>query len=304
MLLEVSWEAIENAGLDTSKLYGSHTGVYVAVCSNDYLLLQVKQKDPTSFDGYYATGIAQSIASGRLSYVLGLKGPSITLDTACSSSLVAVHLACQSLRNRECSMALAGGSNTILSYENFLSFYRMGILSADGHCKTFDAAADGFVRGEGCGVVVLKRLSDALSDGDRILALIRGSAVNQDGASSGLTAPNGPSQEEVIREALSRSGVEPSQVSYVEAHGTGTSLGDPIEVQAIGAVLCKGRAKEEPLIIGSLKTNIGHLEAAAGIAGLIKTVLCLEHKQIPPHLHFKEPNPHIAWDDTCSKSAH
>ena len=245
---------------------------------------------------YYASGIAHSIASGRLSYVLGLQGPSISVDTACSSSLVAVHLACQGLRNGECRLALAGGVNVILSPEIFSALSRARMLAADGKCKTFDAAADGFVRGEGCAVVVLKRLEDALADGDRILALIRGSAVNQDGPSSGLTAPNGPSQESVIRDALANAAVSPQEVSYIEAHGTGTSLGDPIEVQALGAVFGPGRDASTPLLIGSLKTNIGHLEAAAGVCGLVKVALALQHREIPQHLHFHQPSPHIPWD--------
>ena len=218
------------------------------------------------------------------------------MDTACSSSLVAIHLACQGLRSKECRLALAGGVNVILSPEIFSALSRARMLAVDGKCKTFDAAADGFVRGEGCGIVVLKRLEDALADGDRILALIRGSAVNQDGPSSGLTAPNGPSQESVIRDALANAAVSPEDVSYIEAHGTGTSLGDPIEVQALGAVFGPGREASTPLLIGSLKTNVGHLEAAAGVSGLIKVVLSLQHREIPQHLHFQRPSPHIPWD--------
>ena len=281
LLLEVSWEALEHAGQSPVKLGHTRTGVYVGICSNDYAQLLLEAGNPALVDMYYASGIAHSIASGRLSYVLGLQGPSISVDTACSSSLVAIHLACQGLRNRECRLALAGGVNVILSPEIFSALSRARMLAADGKCKTFDAAADGFVRGEGCGMVVLKRLDDALADGDRILALIRGSAVNQDGPSSGLTAPNGPSQESVIRDALANGAVNPQDVSYVEAHGTGTSLGDPIEVQALGAVFGPGREAATPLLIGSLKTNVGHLEAAAGVSGLIKVVLSLQHREIP-----------------------
>jgi acyl transferase domain-containing protein/acyl carrier protein len=258
--------------------------------------LLLEAGDPALVDMYYASGIGHSIASGRLSYVLGLQGPSISVDTACSSSLVAVHLACQGLRNRECRLALAGGVNVILSPEIFSALSRARMLAPDGKCKTFDAAADGFVRGEGCGIVVLKRLEDALSDGDRILTLIRGSAVNQDGPSSGLTAPNGPSQESVIRDALANAAVNPQEISYVEAHGTGTLLGDPIEVRALGAVFGPGREAATPLLIGSVKTNVGHLEAAAGVSGLIKVVLSLQHREIPRHLHFQRPSPHIPWD--------
>ena len=297
LLLEVSWEALENAGQAPDKLTNSQTGVYIGICKSDYLLLQLKQNDPSLYDVYFASGNAHSVMSGRLSYVLGLQGPSISIDTACSSSLVAVHLACQSLRTGECRMALAGGVNVILSPENTISFSKASMLAADGRCKTFDAAADGFVQGEGCGVVVLKRLSDALVDGNRILALIRGSAVNQDGPSSGLTAPNGPSQVAVIRQALASAGVLPSQVSYVEAHGTATSLGDPIEVQALGEALGHGRRRNSPLMIGSVKTNIGHLETAAGIASLIKVVLSLQHREIPAHLHLKKPNPYVPWEE-------
>jgi acyl transferase domain-containing protein/NADPH:quinone reductase-like Zn-dependent oxidoreductase/SAM-dependent methyltransferase len=295
LLLEVSWEALEDAGIAPDKLSGVSAGVFVAVTSSDYAQLFMKAGDPTLLDAYYASGIAHSIVSGRLSYFLGLQGPSLTIDTACSSSLVATHLAVQSLRNGECRMALAGGVNLMLSPDNYVALSKYGMLAQDGRCRTFDADADGFVRGEGCGMIVLKRLSDAQADGDRILAVIRGSALNQDGPSSGLTAPNGPAQQAVIRAALENGSVEPGQVSYIETHGTGTSLGDPIEVQAIGAALCVGRASDNPLAIGSVKTNIGHLEATAGIAGLMKAVLCLQHREIPPHLHFHNPSPHIPW---------
>jgi acyl transferase domain-containing protein/NADPH:quinone reductase-like Zn-dependent oxidoreductase/NAD(P)-dependent dehydrogenase (short-subunit alcohol dehydrogenase family)/ubiquinone/menaquinone biosynthesis C-methylase UbiE/acyl carrier protein len=296
LLLEVSWEALENAGQSPTKLSHTRTGVYFGVCSNDYAQLLLEAGDPALVDMYFASGIAHSIASGRVSYVLGLQGPSMSVDTACSSSLVAIHLACQSLRNKECNLALAGGANVILSPEIFSALSRARMLAPDGKCKTFDLSADGFVRGEGCGVVVLKRLDHALAEGDRVLALIRGSAINQDGPSSGLTAPNGPSQESVIREALANAGVDPREVSYIEAHGTGTSLGDPIEVQAMGAVFGPGREAAAPLLIGSVKTNVGHLEAAAGVSGLIKVVLSLQHREIPQHLHFQQPSPHIPWD--------
>ncbi len=296
LLLEVSWEALEHAGQSPDRLYGRAAGVFVGISSGDYSEL-LSEGDPGAIDAYLGSGTAHSVASGRLSYVLGVRGPSVSIDTACSSSLVAVHLACQSLRTGECRLALAGGVNVILSPTITITLSKARMMAPDGRCKTFDAAADGFVRGEGCGIVVLKRLSDALADGDNILAVIRGTAINQDGRSSGLTAPNGPSQEDVIRDALVNGGVEPGQVGYVEAHGTGTSLGDPIEVQALGAVLGKGRAADRPLRIGSVKTNVGHLEAAAGVAGLIKLVLSLRHGEIPPQLHFTRPNPHIAWDE-------
>jgi acyl transferase domain-containing protein/NADPH:quinone reductase-like Zn-dependent oxidoreductase/acyl carrier protein len=296
LVLEVSWEALEHAGQSPVRLGHTRTGVYIGICSNDYAQLLLEAGNPALVDMYYASGIGHSIASGRLSYLLGLQGPSISIDTACSSSLVAIHLACQGLRNGECRLALAGGVNVILSPEIFSALSRARMLAPDGKCKTFDAAADGFVRGEGCGVIVLKRLNDAIADGDRILALIRGSAVNQDGPSSGLTAPNGPSQESVIRDALANAAVSPQDVSYIEAHGTGTSLGDPIEVQALGAIFGPGREAATPLLIGSLKTNVGHLEAAAGVSGLIKVVLSLQHREIPQHLHFQKPSPHIPWD--------
>jgi len=292
LLLEVSWEALEKAGFAPDKLVGSQTGVFVGIMNLDYFQLN---SDPSLIDAHTATGNAFSVASGRLSYTLGLQGPSVAIDTACSSSLVAVHLACQSLRARECNLALGAGVNLILTPSVFINESRARMLSPDGHCKTFDAAADGFARGEGCGVVVLKRLSDAIADGDNILALIRGSAVNQDGRSGGLTVPNGPAQQAVIRKALATAGVEPGQVSYIEAHGTGTSLGDPIELRALGAVLGQGRSPDQPLIVGSVKTNMGHLEAAAGVAGLIKLVLALQHQEIPPHLHLQNPNPYIPW---------
>jgi len=297
LLLEVAWEALENAGQAPDRLERSATGVYVGVCANDYAQMQLETRDRGLLDAHFASGIAHSIASGRLSYLLGLQGPSVTLDTACSSSLVALHLACQALRARDCRMALAGGVNLILSPDLYIALSHSRMLSPDGKCKTFDAAADGFARGEGCGVVVLKRLSDAQADGDRILAVVRGSAVNQDGPSSGLTAPNGPAQQAVIREALARAGIAPREVGYVEAHGTGTQLGDPLEVQALGAVFSEGRDAAQPLWIGSVKTNLGHLEAAAGVTGLIKLVLSLQRQQIPAHLHFKTPSPHIAWGD-------
>ena len=296
LLLEVSWEALEHAAQSPEKLEGSRTGVFVGICNADYRQrLLARSRD--TYDTYMATGSSHAIASGRLSYFLGVHGPSVSIDTACSSSLVAVHLACQSLRAKECRTALAGGVNLILSPDTFIMLSKARMMAADGRCKAFDAAADGFVRGEGCGIVALKRLADALSDGDRILALLSGSAVNQDGRSSGITAPNGPAQESVIREALSAAGVSPADVGYVETHGTGTALGDPIEVNALGAVYGAGRRADAPLRIGSVKTNIGHLESAAGVAGLIKLILAVQHGEIPPHLHLKKPNPYIPWNE-------
>ncbi|GAB1543988.1 hypothetical protein NUACC21_66640 [Scytonema sp. NUACC21] len=292
LLLEVSWEAFENAGIAPDKILGSQTGVFVGIMNLDYFQLA---SDRARVDAHTATGNAFSVTSGRLSYNLGLQGPSMAIDTACSSSLVAVHTACQSLRSKECNLALAAGVNLIITPTVMINECRAKMLAPDGHCKTFDASADGYARGEGCGILVLKRLSDAIADGDNILALIRGTAVNQDGRSGGLTVPNGPAQQAVIRSALANAGVEPGEVSYVEAHGTGTSLGDPIELRALGAVLGRGRKQNQPLLVGSVKTNMGHLEAAAGVAGLIKLVLALQNKEIPPHLHLKNPNPHIPW---------
>jgi acyl transferase domain-containing protein/SAM-dependent methyltransferase len=294
LLLEVTWEALEHAGQSPDRLSGSRTGVFVGVSNSDYI--RMLSHDPEHIDVYFATGNAPSVAAGRIAYLLGLQGPAVAVDTACSSSLTAVHLACQSLRSRESDLALAGGVNLILSPEINVNFSKSQMMAVDGRCKTFDARADGYVRGEGCGVVVLKRLSDALANRDRILALVRGSAINQDGRSNGLTAPNGPSQVSVIRRALADAGVSPKHVGYVETHGTGTSLGDPIEVQALGEALCQGRPADQPLLLGAVKTNIGHLEAAAGVAGLLKAVLALRHCEIPRNLHFETPNPLIPWE--------
>jgi acyl transferase domain-containing protein len=297
LLLEVAWEALEHAGQAPDRLEHSSTGVYVGVTGSDYAYLQFETRDRTLLDAHFTSGIAHSIVSGRLSYLLGLQGPALTIDTACSSSLVAVHTACQALRAGDCRMALAGGVNLILSPDLYIALSHSRMLAPDGRCKTFDATADGFARGEGCGVLVLKRLSHAQADGDRVLAVIRASALNQDGPSSGLTAPNGPAQEAVIREALARAGVAPRQVGFIEAHGTGTQLGDPLEVSALGAVFGADRDTDRPLLIGSVKTNIGHLEAAAGVTGLIKLVLSLQQRMIPAHLHFTQPSPHIVWDE-------
>ena len=296
LLLEMVWESLENAGLPPLSLKGSSTGVFVGMMGRDYEAQIASRGTVEDLSAYFSTGNAPSVAAGRLAYFFDWHGPALTVDTACSSSLVAVHLACQSLNSGECNLAVAAGVNLLMDGKSYLAFKQAGMLASDGHCKTFDAAADGYVRSEGCGTVVLKRLPDAMRDGDRILAVIRGSAVNQDGASSGLTVPNQISQQEVIRRAVRQAQVEPREVVYLEAHGTGTSLGDPIEVQAAAAVLGQGRGADRPLLIGSVKTNIGHLEAAAGIAGLIKVILAMEHGVIPKHLHFQKPNPHIAWE--------
>ena len=296
LLLEVTWEALEDAGYAPDRLGGTRTGVFVGISNSDYALLQFDAA--ASPDAYAGTGSALSIAANRLSYLLDLRGPSMAVDTACSSSLVAVHAACQSLRAGESRVAIAGGVNLLLTPKLTEALTSAGMMAADGRCKTFDAAADGYVRAEGCGVIVLKRLANALADGDRVIALIRGSAVNQDGRSNGLTAPNGLAQQALVREALGQAGVAAADIGYIEAHGTGTPLGDPIEFNALGAVLREGRPSGARCLIGSVKTNVGHLEAAAGIAGLIKAALCLEREHVPPHLHVRELNPRLAISDS------
>ena len=297
LVLEVAWETLESAHQVPERLFGSPTGVFLGMCGFDYFPWNPGMADGESqMDLYSLTGGTLSVAAGRVSYLLGLTGPSLVVDTACSSSLVAAHLACQSLRRRECDLALAGGVHLMLSPALTIGLCRMNALAPDGRCKSFDSSADGFARGEGCGMVLLKRLSAALDDGDEILAVIRGSAVNQDGSSGGLTVPSGPSQRAVIQQALANAGVEPQSVQYVEAHGTGTPLGDPIEAGAL-EVLCQGRSSNDPLLVGSVKSNVGHLEAAAAVTGLIKVVLALQNEAIPQSLHFREPNPHIPWDD-------
>ncbi|MDP9360665.1 MAG: SDR family NAD(P)-dependent oxidoreductase [Acidobacteriota bacterium] len=290
LLLEASWEALERAGLASPALAGTRTGIFVGVMHQDYAQLA---RGLDQIDAHTASGNGNSVISGRLAHVLGTQGPTLTVDTACSSSLVAVHLACQSLRTRECDMALAGGVNLILSPVTTIVECSSRMLAADGRCKTFDRSADGFGRGEGCGVVVLKRLIDAITDRDNVIALIRGSAVNHDGRSSGLMVPNGKAQAKVIRDALASGGVDASQVGFVEAHGTGTSLGDPIEMEALASVFGD---RSEPLVVGAVKTNIGHTEGSAGIAGLIKTALALQRGEIPPNVHFHDPSPRIRWD--------
>ncbi|MEM7532859.1 MAG: type I polyketide synthase [Chloroflexota bacterium] len=289
--LEVCWEALEKANIPAENLKNSRTGIFTGTEHHDYF--QLATHATKNLDIYTVTGNMLSITPGRTSYFFGTHGPTIAIDTACSASLVAIHFACQSLRTAECDLALAGGVNLILkpAMSNVLL---SDALASDGRCKAFSQSADGYGRAEGCGVVVLKRLIDAQADGDNILALIRGSAVNHDGQSSGLTVPNGLSQEKVIQEALKRAGVQPAEVSYVEAHGTGTPLGDPIEIEALGNVYGQ---RKTPLFVGSVKTNVGHLEAAAGVAGVIKTVLALQHREIPPHLHFTQPNSHISWEE-------
>ena len=297
LLLEVSWQALERAAIAPDSLAASPTGVFIGSRGSEYYDTDGQHRAEDA-DAYFATGNSLSTMAGRISYMLGFSGPCFALDTACSSGLVAVHQAVQSLRRGECSAALAGGVNLLLDPFGSIAVSKASMLSPDGLCKTFDASADGYVRSEGCGIVVLKRLSRARADGDPIVALIRGTAINQDGASGGLTVPSGSAQTAVIRLALASAGATPGDIDFVEAHGTGTSLGDPIEVAALDTVFAPGRRPDQPLVVGSVKTNIGHGETAAGIASLIKVISALEHGAIPPHLHLNEPSPHIPWDET------
>ena len=296
ILLEVTWEALEDAGQVPTHLAGSSTGVFIGSMTYDYLQLQLNTRNLAHLNPHIVTGSGISFAAGRISYILGLQGPSMVVDSACSSSLLSIHLAVQSLRNGECNLALAGGVNAMLTPQMSIIMSQLGALSPDNHCRTFDASADGYARGEGCGIIVLKRLSDALADEDRIYGVIRGSATNHDGPSGGLTVPNGPSQQALMQKALKDAGVLPHAIQYLETHGTGTNLGDPIELGAVAAVYGKNRSVETPLLVGSVKTNIGHLEGAAGISGLIKLILSLQHNWIAPHCHFNTPNPYINWD--------
>ena len=295
LVLEVAWEALERAGHAVDRTRRDRVGVFVGVMNNDYGQLALNEGGLAAIDPYFIGARANCAISGRLSYLFGFQGPSLVVDTACASSLVGVHLACQSLRNGECSMALAAGVNLILSPEASVYLSCSGALAPDGRCKTFDASADGYSRAEACGVLVLERLSDAKARGANILAVIRGSAVGHDGPSSSFTVPNGVAQQAVIRQALEGAGVKPAEVSYLEAHGTGTAMGDPIEAEAMWSVLKEGRQGGESLWMGSVKTNLGYPEAASGVVGMMKVVLAMQHRQLPAHLHLKNPNPHIDW---------
>ncbi|MGB0525384.1 MAG: type I polyketide synthase [Flammeovirgaceae bacterium] len=302
LLLEVTCETLEHAGINIQSLQGSDTGVFVGSAANDYSRKHLNSPNNHDISAYSITGGELYAIPGRISYILGLQGPSSLVSTACSSSLVAIHQACQSLLLRESNLALAGGSNLMISPEPYIALSQMGALSVDGQCKAFDAKANGYVRGEGVGMVALKRLSDAEKDGDEILAVIKATAVNQDGKSNGFTAPNVKAQEKLIETALAKCGLDISQIDLIEAHGTGTPLGDPIELQAITNVIKRSAQKrEKPLLIGTVKSNFGHTEGAAGVAGLIKMVLAIQHQKVPQSLHFETPNPYYKWDENHIK---
>ncbi|MGH2509189.1 MAG: type I polyketide synthase [Ktedonobacteraceae bacterium] len=295
LLLEVSWEALEDAGLPLQQLTGSATGTFMGVCASEYADLQ--RLASVAVNPYTNAGGALSIATNRLAYFFDWHGPSMSIDTACSSSLVAVHLACQSLWNRECSLALAGGVSVLLNPQTSIGFSKAQMLSPSGRCHSFDARADGYVRGEGAGAILLKPLSAALEDGDQMYGIIRATAINQDGRTPSLHYPGQQAQEALLRHVYTQEGIASEQVCYVEAHGTGTIAGDQVECFALGAFLGPQRSLENPLRIGSVKTNVGHLEGASGMAGLIKTLLLLQHRQIPANLHFEQPNPQIPFAD-------
>lgn len=293
LLLEVTYEAFERANVALPSLNGSQTGVFIGISTHNYenLLLQ----NNLNSNVYANIGNIASAAAGHISYFFGLRGPSAAIDTASSSSLVAIHNACMELKNKNCHLAVAGGVNLILSPEIHLAFSEANMLAPDGHCKVFDESANGYVRSEGCGIVILKRLSDAQKDGENILAVIKSSSTNQDGQSNGFTAPNSEAQVELITKSLELANLKPEDIDYFEAHGTGTPLGDKTEGTTLAKVFHKKKNKKNPLIVGSVKGNIGHLEAAAGVAGLIKTVLALQHKEVPANLHFNKLNPEISF---------
>ena len=293
--MEVSWETLEHAGIAPSSLKGEKTGVFVGQYWDDYSSQRIYSTDNREIDRYAQLSALRGLTAGRICHILDSHGPAIQLDTACSSSSLAVHMACQSLRNGESDLALAGGVSLVLAPEHLIGICQMNALSPDGRCKTFDASADGFGQGEGCGMIALKRFSDAQVDGDTVLAIVKGSAVNHDGQARTVTTPSGPAQRDMLKDALANAELEPHQIDFVETHGTGTPLGDPIEVSAIARILCKDRTK--PLYLGAVKANVGHLDSAAGIAGLMKVVLSLQNNTIPLHLNYSKPNRHIPWED-------
>ncbi|MDP8241218.1 MAG: SDR family NAD(P)-dependent oxidoreductase [Candidatus Hatepunaea meridiana] len=298
-LLEVAWEAMENAAIPPSDLMGENVGVFLGQSGDDNKGRHLETADLMNIDNYTASGSLLSSAGGRMSYVYGFTGPNISVDTACSSALVALHLSINALRNRECDMAFTAGANAIFRPNGFVAFSKLGAMSPDGKCKTFDESADGFGRGEGCGVVILKRLSDALRDKDNIRAVIEGSALNQDGDSPSFTSPSESAQEEIVRKALRNAGLKPSDIDYVEAHGTGTSVGDVFELNGLNNVFCGGNGRGEKLTVGSVKSNIGHLEGSAAMPSIIKVILSLKNETIPPNIHFNNPNPGFNWDEGC-----
>src|SRR6516165_1642059 len=293
LMLETAWEAIEDAGLVLDLEHGTDLGVFVGISHNDYQGIQGTPWEHSGVGPHSPTGCAHSIAANRVSYCLNLRGPSVAMDTACSSALTAVHMACEHIRAGRGDIALAGGVTVMITPGGFIGFSQASMLSPDGQCKAFDASANGFVRGEGAGIVLLKRLTKAIEDGDPIQGVIIGTALNQDGHTNGISLPSGEAQARLVREACADAGIAPSQIGFIEAHGTGTAVGDPIEAYALSEALCQDRAMEAPLPIGSVKTNLGHLETAAGVAGLVKALLVLNHGQIPPTLHFRSPNPNI-----------
>ena len=296
MLLEVAWRAIEDAGQPVEQLAGEQVSVFVGISSFDYAVAGLSSEDRGVIGPYSNTGGSSSIAANRISYCFDLRGPSVAVDTACSSSLVAVHMACESIWNGNAKLALAGGVNALILPDFYVAFSQLGVLAPDGRCKTFDARANGYVRSEGAGMVLLKPLEDAMRDGDCIYAVIRATALNQDGRTPGLTVPSERAQAELVQTACQRAAISPSEIQYVEAHGTGTAVGDPIEANALAKVLGEGRPKNQPCWVGSVKTNIGHLEAGAGMASLIKVALALHHQRIPAHLNFQTANPAIDFE--------
>src|SRR5215510_2829301 len=293
LLLETSWEAIENAGIVLDFEKGSDIAVFIGISHNDYQGIQSTAFDHFGITPHSATGSAHSIAANRISYCLNLRGPSVAMDTACSSALTAIYAACEHIRTGRGDTALAGGVTVMITPGGFIGFSQASMLSPDGRCKAFDASANGFVRGEGAGMVLLKRLTKAIEDDDPIQGVIIGTALNQDGHTNGISLPSGQAQARLVRQACEDAGIPPSRIGFVEAHGTGTAVGDPIEANALAEALCVDRPAESPLLLGSVKTNLGHLETAAGIAGLVKAILVLKYGQVPGNLHFETPNPNI-----------